>query len=302
MTGFYLIIFGFLVIIVGFVFLFFKNLFKIGIVFMILSIISIFFGFKSCEDHPMFRQSKVEEIEEIERIKKEKIEWIKHVKKLSKSESNFLFIKKINEIQNNIVGDSLEIYVECTNKLKSKIKLFEEKLIFDLNDLSLKNYPFKVFDFGELNHLKKHNKWVNVTKIAVPITNEITFISGIISNQNGCIIYEGFLNIPKRTIYWSNFSTSEIIKINWIKYKPSYQLEEKDKFSQMIQANKSLRVDYIYWDFQQKSNFMTKSYAFRKDLINNQVKFQNQLIPLYKVSKFKENGDIDLRETYTYKL
>jgi hypothetical protein len=302
MTGFYLMIFGFLVIIVGFVFLFFKNLFKIGIVFMILSLISIVFGFKSCEDHPMFRQSKVEEIEEIESIKREKIEWINHGKKLSKSKANFLFIKKIKEIQNNIVGDSLEIYVECINKFKSKIKLFEEKLIFDLNDLSMKNHPFKVFDFGELYHLKNHNKWVNETKIAVPVTNEVTFISGIISNQNGCIIYEGFLNIPKRTIYWSNFSTSEIIKINWIKYKPSFQLEEKDKFSQIIQANKSLRVDYIYWDFQQKSNFMTKSYAFRKDLINNQVKFQNQLIPLYKVSKFKENGDIDLRETYTYKL
>ena len=156
---------------------------------------------------------------------------------------------------------------------------------------------FKALDFLRLSRFKKQVNWVNSIKFVVPISDQLIHVSGVLSNDSSCIVYDGYLNPSTKTIYWTGFRPEELIVTTHNNYS---QYESPSKFLDLTNSSSGLRVDLIYWQAQKIARFNTKKLAFRKDQQTKAVLFEGAFIPFYKVSKIKENGDIMLREFFNY--
>jgi hypothetical protein len=282
---------GFVTFFVGVVFLFFKNLRTMGVVISVFSLLAFLAGVKSCNDSFKYPEDDTSELE-----KQEQEKWKKTVFKTNKIGANKFIEQEIEKIKKELVGDSIVIYKKITDGLKSDTKLFEDNLIFDMNGIIEKKHPFKDFNFDKFDHMKFQKKWINNTKFVVPISKEIIYVSGVLANDSSCIVYDGYLNLENKTIYWSHFDPKELLVKDW----QSYNYDEPSKLLKLTQSSKEIRVDLIYWQSQRYSTFYTRKVAFRKDLQKNSILVGGEFVPFYKVNQIKGNGENILRNFYQY--
>ena len=290
-------LFGLIGCFVGIVFLFFSKIRTRGVIVFVISIISIFVGFRSCKNEKHMTYAEIDEQREMDESLKEE-DWYESSINLSLAGANLLIEEEIVRIKKELVIDSLEIYLKCTKDLAFTIRSFENRLVTQMNNLTdRKNYPFKAFDFEKLYRFKRQKNWINSTKFAVPIGDQLLHVSGVLSNDSSCIVYDGFLNVATKTIYWTGFHPEELIVTDFNNYS---RYESASKFLNLTNSAKEWRVNLIYWEAQKKIHFNTKQFAFRGDQEINEVQLDGVFIPFYKVNHFILDGKIVLRDFYNF--
>ena len=297
MTGIFLILLGSIACIIGFVFLFFEKIRTTGVLIFGISIITVIMGFRSCKNGSFIYPSHQQLMDEEQAEQEQTMAWSETVTSSSEEDANTLILSEIDSIKNKLVGDSSTIYEKCTIDLTDKVQLFNKELVNGMNSKNKANHPFKSFNFKKLYRFINQKNWINNTKYIVPIGNQLVHISGALSNDSNCVVYEGFLNLSSRTIYWTRFQPEEIIITDFNNYS---RYESPSKFLDLTQASKELRVNLIYWQAQLHSQFLTKQFYLRKDQQINSVQVDGEFIPFYKVNQIKGSGEIILREIYNY--
>ncbi|GEM_PF-4935192 len=293
MNGIYLMLFGFIGCVVGIVFLFFDNIRITGVFIFGISIISVFMGFRRCNNGSYYSYNDSMEQKKMTQKKN----WKETVENTPKGAANILIQEEIDRIKKELIIDSFVIYEKCREDLKLSIASFKDRLVNEMNLKEGKKSPFKALDFFRLSRFKKQVNWVNSIKFVVPISDQLIHVSGVLSNDSSCIVYDGYLNPSTKTIYWTGFRPEELIVTTHNNYS---QYESPSKFLDLTNSSKGLRVDLIYWQAQKIARFITRKLAFRKDQQTKAVLFEGAFIPFYKVSKIKENGDVILREFFNY--
>ena len=208
-----------------------------------------------------------------------------------------LIIKKQPKAKKKVVKKLFHNNINSPFLYFKTVYLFEKELVIDMNSNNNSNYPFKSFDFEKLFRFKYQKNWINSTKYIVPIGDQLVHISGALSNDSSCIVYQGYLNLSTRTIYWTGFQPEELI-VTDVNNKYSY--ESPNKFLELTKASPEMRVNLLYWQAQYQSKFYTKMVCSRKDQQMNSVQVEGEFIPFYKVNQIKDNGQIVLRNFYNY--